>query len=186
MHTHPCQHRNYGTDERTGGRGPHPHLPRYVMPHAGPLFRTHAHQTICLASPPAPPKNQSGRRAVRDERVGAAISDRTFVLDQAEQCFEMRARKGVGADRHPLDRPFMFGSGVVGCTTVLQKTLDYACGAGADCTPILQNGACYNPNTVLAHCSYAANSYYQRKGQTQDACDFAATATLSSTDPGDL
>ncbi|KAJ8458475.1 hypothetical protein OPV22_031401 [Ensete ventricosum] len=69
-------------------------------------------------------------------------------------------------------------------TTVLQKTLDYACGAGADCTPILQNGACYNPNTVLAHCSYAANSYYQRKGQTQDACDFAGTAMLSSTDPG--
>ncbi|RWW29134.1 hypothetical protein BHE74_00028745 [Ensete ventricosum] len=35
------------TRER-GGRGPHPHLPRYVVPHAGPLFRTHAHQTICL------------------------------------------------------------------------------------------------------------------------------------------
>ncbi|URE25677.1 X8 domain [Musa troglodytarum] len=69
-------------------------------------------------------------------------------------------------------------------TTVLQKTLDYACGAGADCTPILQNGACYNPNTVLAHCSYAANSYYQGKGQTQDACDFAGTAMLTSTDPG--
>ncbi|CAD5166919.1 PLASMODESMATA CALLOSE-BINDING PROTEIN 3 [Musa acuminata AAA Group] len=69
-------------------------------------------------------------------------------------------------------------------TTALQKTLDYACGAGADCTPILQNGACYNPNTVLAHCSYAANSYYQKKGQTQDACDFAGSAMLSSTDPG--
>ncbi|URD76347.1 X8 domain [Musa troglodytarum] len=66
----------------------------------------------------------------------------------------------------------------------LQKTLDYACGTGADCTPVLQNGACYNPNTVLAHCSYAANSYYQRKGQAQGACDFAGTAALTSTDPG--
>ncbi|KAL0921820.1 hypothetical protein M5K25_008932 [Dendrobium thyrsiflorum] len=61
------------------------------------------------------------------------------------------------------------GSGAAWCTCrpdssdpALQKTIDYACGAGADCNPILQNGACYNPNTVLSHCSYAANSYYQR------------------------
>ncbi|KAI0523516.1 hypothetical protein KFK09_005911 [Dendrobium nobile] len=64
-----------------------------------------------------------------------------------------------------------------------QKTLDYACGAGADCNPILQNGACFNPNTVLAHCSYAANSYFQKKGQAQGSCDFTGSALTTQTDP---
>ncbi|KAF8389711.1 hypothetical protein HHK36_024230 [Tetracentron sinense] len=67
--------------------------------------------------------------------------------------------------------------------TTLQKTLDYACGAGADCTPISQNGACYQPNTVRAHCSYAVNSYFQKKGQATGTCDFASTASATATDP---
>ncbi|KAJ4962107.1 hypothetical protein NE237_022017 [Protea cynaroides] len=67
--------------------------------------------------------------------------------------------------------------------SALQKSLDYACGAGADCTPILQNGACYQPNNVRSHCSYAVNSYYQRKGQGQGTCDFSGTATVSASDP---
>ncbi|KAM6569508.1 hypothetical protein CsatB_017493 [Cannabis sativa] len=66
---------------------------------------------------------------------------------------------------------------------MLQKTLDYACGAGADCNPIHTNGVCYNPNTVLAHCNYAVNSYFQKKGQAQGACDFAGTASLATSDP---
>nr|XP_018683993.1 PREDICTED: PLASMODESMATA CALLOSE-BINDING PROTEIN 2-like isoform X2 [Musa acuminata subsp. malaccensis] len=68
-------------------------------------------------------------------------------------------------------------------TTALQKTMDYACGAGADCNPILQDGACYNPNTVLFDCSYGANSFHQRNGQAQTARDFSATAMLTCTDP---
>ncbi|KAH7852042.1 hypothetical protein Vadar_019827 [Vaccinium darrowii] len=66
---------------------------------------------------------------------------------------------------------------------VLQKTLDYACGAGADCNTIKQNAACYSPNTVRAHCNYAVNSFFQKKGQAQGTCDFAGTAVVTTTDP---
>ncbi|KHG04147.1 hypothetical protein F383_29090 [Gossypium arboreum] len=68
----------------------------------------------------------------------------------------------------------------------LQKTLDYACGAGADCTPINQNGPCYNPNTVKDHCNYAVNSYFQKKGQAQGSCDFSGTATVSVNPPSNI
>uniref|UniRef100_A0A7C8YDK8 X8 domain-containing protein n=1 Tax=Opuntia streptacantha TaxID=393608 RepID=A0A7C8YDK8_OPUST len=68
--------------------------------------------------------------------------------------------------------------------SVLQKTIDYACGSGADCRPILQNGPCFQPNTVKAHCDYAANSYFQNKGQALGSCDFSQTATPTSSPPG--
>ncbi|KAH6797301.1 hypothetical protein C2S52_021855 [Perilla frutescens var. hirtella] len=66
---------------------------------------------------------------------------------------------------------------------VLQKTLDYACGSGADCNPTHQNGPCFNPNTVRAHCNYAVNSYFQRYRQAPAACDFSGTATVVTSDP---
>lgn len=65
----------------------------------------------------------------------------------------------------------------------LQKNLDYACGAGADCSAILQAGSCYQPNTVKDHCNYAVNSYFQRKGQAVGSCDFAGTAAPSTVLP---
>ncbi|XP_028763474.1 PLASMODESMATA CALLOSE-BINDING PROTEIN 3-like [Neltuma alba] len=71
-----------------------------------------------------------------------------------------------------------------GSDQVLQKTLDYACGAGADCNPIRPSGPCFQPNTVRAHCNYAVNSYFQRKSQSSGACDFAGTATLTASNPG--
>ncbi|XP_073303761.1 PLASMODESMATA CALLOSE-BINDING PROTEIN 2-like isoform X1 [Primulina huaijiensis] len=67
--------------------------------------------------------------------------------------------------------------------TILQKNIDYACGSGADCSGIHQNGACFNPNTVKDHCNYAVNSYYQRKGQTPGSCDFSGTATVTANAP---
>ncbi|XP_075518470.1 PLASMODESMATA CALLOSE-BINDING PROTEIN 2-like [Primulina tabacum] len=70
-----------------------------------------------------------------------------------------------------------------GGDSAFQKNIDYACGAGADCSAILQNGACFNPNTAKDHCNYAVNSYYQRKGQISGSCDFAGTASVSPTAP---
>ncbi|KAE8680237.1 hypothetical protein F3Y22_tig00111392pilonHSYRG00493 [Hibiscus syriacus] len=66
----------------------------------------------------------------------------------------------------------------------LQEALDYACGeGGADCGPIQSNGACFNPDSLEAHASYAFNSYYQKKARVSGSCYFDGAAYVSMQPP---
>ncbi|KAG6591791.1 Proteasome subunit alpha type-4, partial [Cucurbita argyrosperma subsp. sororia] len=61
---------------------------------------------------------------------------------------------------------------------IIQEAMDYACGSGADCMAIQPNGHCYEPDTIVAHASYAFNSYWQKTKVTGGTCDFGGTAML--------
>jgi exo-beta-1,3-glucanase (GH17 family) len=66
----------------------------------------------------------------------------------------------------------------------LQAALDYACGeGGADCRPIQPDATCYNPDTIVAHASYAFNSYYQKNSRGAGSCDFGGAAYVVTQPP---
>ncbi|CAL9245067.1 unnamed protein product [Arabidopsis halleri] len=66
----------------------------------------------------------------------------------------------------------------------LQQSLDFACGqGGANCDEIKPHGICYYPDTVMAHASYAFNSYWQKTKRNGGTCSFGGTAMLITTDP---
>ncbi|XP_074310257.1 uncharacterized protein LOC141646087 [Silene latifolia] len=66
---------------------------------------------------------------------------------------------------------------------IIQEAMNYACGSGADCDPIQPNGQCFAPNTLLAHASYAFNSFWQRTKAAGGTCSFGGTAILVTVDP---
>jgi hypothetical protein len=66
----------------------------------------------------------------------------------------------------------------------LQNALDWTCGLGmADCSPIQEGGACFDPDTLVSHASYAFNNYYQQNENSEIACNFGGTAVLTRKDP---
>ncbi|XP_073039362.1 glucan endo-1,3-beta-glucosidase 4-like [Primulina eburnea] len=65
----------------------------------------------------------------------------------------------------------------------LLRAMDWACGNGADCSVLKLNQRCYLPNTVIAHASYAFNSYYQNMKHKGGSCYFRGAAVLTGLDP---
>ncbi|CAI0443171.1 unnamed protein product [Linum tenue] len=65
----------------------------------------------------------------------------------------------------------------------LQANIDYACGNGADCKPIQPGGPCFEPNNVVAHATFAMNSYYRAKGSLDSTCYFSNTGVVTAVDP---
>ncbi|XP_042516826.1 glucan endo-1,3-beta-glucosidase 1-like [Macadamia integrifolia] len=69
----------------------------------------------------------------------------------------------------------------------LQEAMNYACGeGGADCDEIKPHGSCYNPDTVVAHASYAFNSYWQKNKRNGGTCSFGGTAMIINANPSFL
>ncbi|KAK8947077.1 Glucan endo-1,3-beta-glucosidase 1 [Platanthera zijinensis] len=66
----------------------------------------------------------------------------------------------------------------------LQAALDWACGPGrANCSEIQPGEACYDPNDVRRHASYAFDSYYHKEGKVVGSCYFQGVAMVTTTDP---
>ncbi|CDY23618.1 BnaC05g39760D [Brassica napus] len=66
----------------------------------------------------------------------------------------------------------------------LEDGLNWACGQGrANCGPIQPGQACYLPNDIKSHASFAYNDYYQKMKGVGGTCDFDGTAITTPRDP---
>ncbi|CAN8252178.1 unnamed protein product [Cochlearia groenlandica] len=68
-------------------------------------------------------------------------------------------------------------------TVALQRNIDYVCGLGLNCRPIIESGPCFLPNTVKAHATWAMNLFYQTMGRHEFNCDFDKTGEITMIDP---
>lgn len=69
---------------------------------------------------------------------------------------------------------------------VLQSAIDWACGpGGATCGPIQTGGPCYDASDILRTASFAFNDYFLKHGMTDDSCNFANSAALTSLNPSE-
>ncbi|KAJ8561088.1 hypothetical protein K7X08_027278 [Anisodus acutangulus] len=68
--------------------------------------------------------------------------------------------------------------------TALQSAIDWACGpGGASCGPIQSGGPCYDASDIRRTASFAFNDYFLKHGMTDDSCNFANSAALTSLNP---
>ncbi|XP_006409465.2 glucan endo-1,3-beta-glucosidase 7 [Eutrema salsugineum] len=65
----------------------------------------------------------------------------------------------------------------------LQASLDWVCGQGIDCRPIMPGGACFEPNNIASHAAYAMNLNFQKSPENPTDCDFSQTARITSDNP---
>ncbi|XP_010915581.1 PLASMODESMATA CALLOSE-BINDING PROTEIN 5 [Elaeis guineensis] len=102
-----------------------------------------------------------------------------------------RAEEDGGGRRKDDEGPAVATTGKLWCVAknnaedgALQSALDWACGpGGADCRPIQEGGACYEPQDIQSHASFAFNDYFVHNGFSSSACDFSGTAALTSLNP---
>lgn len=111
----------------------------------------------------------------------------TTRISTMSKIWAMAAAVGLGGLTVPIaataDSAIWCVAGPNASDAALQKALEYACGAGANCAPIQDGGACYWPNTVAAHASYAMNSFFQNGGQNPSFCNFNGAGQLTTLDP---